>query len=174
MTDSTEHPVPQPSERAALTHLDEEGQARMVEVGGKSNTRRSATARAVVELTEEVRGLLLRGELPKGEALAVALIAGIQAAKETSRLIPLCHPLALSGVEVRFAPVGEASVEVLVTARCTGPTGVEMEAMAGASVAALTLYDMCKAMVRGARIGSIELVSKRGGASGEWLRGSPE
>ena len=121
----------------------------MVDVSGKADTVRVAGARALVELTAPVRAALLAGELPKGEALAVARIAGIQAAKETARLIPLCHPLALSSVDVAFAPVGEGDIEIRTEVRCVGPTGVEMEALCAASVAALTLYDMCKAVHRG-------------------------
>jgi cyclic pyranopterin phosphate synthase len=153
-----------------LTHLDDRGQARMVDVSAKAATVRTARARAVVELSAEVRAALLVGELPKGEALAVARVAGIQAAKATSHLIPLCHPLALSSVEVSFEAVGEHSVAVLSEVRCTGPTGVEMEALTAVSVAALTLYDMCKARQRGIRITAVELLHKSGGRSGEWHR----
>lgn len=140
----------------------------MVDVSEKPTTHRHAIARAVVVLTAEVRRALLAGELPKGEAIAVARIAGIQAAKETSRLIPLCHPLALSSVEVHFAPEGDDRIAIRSEVRCTGPTGVEMEALTAVSVAALTLYDMCKALHRGIRITDVALVHKSGGRSGEW------
>lgn len=142
----------------------------MVDVSGKIETQRSAEARARIELTPDVVRMVFAGTLPKGEALAVARIAGIQAAKETSRMIPLCHPLVLDHVDVDFAPVGDAAVGIRTTARSRGATGVEMEAMAAASVAALTLYDMCKALCRGARITDLELVHKAGGKSGEWRR----
>jgi len=153
-----------------FSHLDDEGQARMVDVSQKTPSRREARARARVELTPEIRAALLAGELPKGEALAVARLAGIQAAKDTSRLIPLCHPLALSVVEVTFEPLGEATVEVRSLVRCVGPTGVEMEALTAATVTALTLYDMCKALSRDIRITDVELLSKAGGRSGAWHR----
>jgi cyclic pyranopterin phosphate synthase len=161
-----------PDERASLTHLDSEGRARMVDVSQKPDTRRRARARAVVVLTPEVRRAVLAGELPKGEALAVARIAGIQAAKETSRLIPLCHPLALSSVEIDLAPEGEDRIAITSDVRCSGPTGVEMEALTAVSVAALTLYDMCKALHRGIEITGVALCHKSGGRSGEWNRDS--
>ena len=142
----------------------------MVDVTGKPDTPREARARARVELPAAVRAELLAGRLPKGEALGVARLAGIQAAKETGRLIPLCHPLCLSVVEVTIEPVGEAALEVRSTVRCVGPTGVEMEALTAASVAALTLYDMCKAATRDIRITGVELLHKSGGRSGEWNR----
>lgn len=144
----------------------------MVDVSNKPTTLRVARASARVELTAEVRRAVWQGDLPKGEALAVARIAGIQAAKETSRLIPLCHPLPLTGVEVTFAERGTVEVEVLATVRTTGPTGVEMEALTAASVAALTLYDMCKALHRGIRILAVQLEHKEGGQSGSWDRGA--
>ncbi len=153
-----------------FSHLDDEGKARMVDVSQKPSSRREARARARVELTPEIRAALLAGKLPKGEALAVARFAGIQAAKDTSRLIPLCHPLALSVVEVSFEPVGDASMEVRSLVRCVGPTGVEMEALTAVSVTALTLYDMCKALSRDIRITDVELLSKAGGRSGAWHR----
>ncbi|MBK8976861.1 MAG: cyclic pyranopterin monophosphate synthase MoaC [Planctomycetes bacterium] len=158
------------AEAPALSHLDAEGRARMVDVGDKPATDRRAAARAVVELGAELRDRLLRGELPKGDALVVAKVAAIQAAKETPRLIPLCHGLALSGIEVRFAPLGADRLEIVVEARCVGATGVEMEAMTGAAVAALTVYDMCKAVRRDVRIGPVELLAKSGGSSGSWRR----
>jgi cyclic pyranopterin phosphate synthase len=142
----------------------------MVDVSAKADSERHAAARARVELTEEVVQLVLRGGLPKGEALAVARIAGIQAAKDTSRLIPLCHPVALSHVEVEFAADGAAAIEIRTSASSRGATGVEMEALTAAAVAALTVYDMCKAVCRGARITDVELLHKTGGKSGEWRR----
>lgn len=142
----------------------------MVDVTQKSETHRRARARAVVELTPEVRSAVMAGTLPKGEALAVARLAGIQAAKETSRLIPLCHPLPLSSVEVALEPLGADGIEIVAEVACTGRTGVEMEAMAAASVAALTLYDMCKALHRGITIREVALLHKSGGRSGTWER----
>jgi cyclic pyranopterin monophosphate synthase len=154
-----------------LTHLDDAGNARMVDVGGKDVTERSATARALLRMRPETAERLAAGNLPKGDALAVARIAGIQAAKRTPELIPLCHHVALTGVEVqaRVDPAaGEA--EILATARAADRTGVEMEALTAASVAALALYDMVKAVERGVVIAEVALVSKTGGARGDWER----
>ena len=152
------------------SHLDGRGRARMVDVSAKAHTVRVARARAVVELTEPVRKALFEGTLPKGEGISVARLAGIQAAKETGRLIPLCHPLALSSVEIGIEPLGAGDVKILAEVRCVGPTGVEMEALTAASVSALALYDMAKAMHRGIRIAAVELLHKSGGKSGEWNR----
>jgi len=153
-----------------LTHLDARGRASMVDVSGKPASARVAVAEATVRLDASVRKKLMQGELPKGEALAVARIAGIQAAKETSRLIPLCHPLALSRVAVDFVPCGDDAVRITAECRTTGPTGVEMEALCAASIAALTIYDMCKGLCRGAVIENVQLVQKSGGKSGLWQR----
>jgi molybdenum cofactor biosynthesis protein MoaC len=155
-----------------LSHLDDRGQARMVDVSGKDDTVRTARARARVELPPEVRKALFEGTLPKGEGIGVARLAGIQAAKETSRLIPLCHHLALTAVSVEIEPSDEGGVEIRAEVRCAGPTGVEMEALTAVSVSALALYDMCKGLSRGIRITSIELMHKSGGKSGEWNRES--
>lgn len=144
----------------------------MVDVSEKPSTTRRAVARAVISLTAEIRGKLLAGELPKGEAFAVARLAGIMAAKETWRLIPLCHQVQLSSVEVSLRPCGECDLEIIGVVRCKGPTGVEMEALTAVSLAALTIYDMCKAMHKGMRIGPIELCEKSGGRSGDWRRGA--
>jgi len=152
-----------------LTHLDEEGRARMVDVGGKAATERIAVARAVLEMAPETRAMLRDGSAPKGDVMAVARVAGIQAAKKTSELIPMCHQVALSSVEVRFED-GER-LTIVATARCTDRTGVEMEALTAASVAALTVYDMLKAVDRGMRIAEVCLLEKRGGKSGDWKRG---
>lgn len=157
-----------------FSHVDDEGHARMVDVSQKSPSRREARARARVVMTPQIRAALLAGQLPKGEALAVARLAGIQAAKETSRLIPLCHPLNLSVVEVTFEPQGESTMEVRSLVRCTGPTGVEMEALTAVTITALTLYDMCKAVSRDIRIHDVELLSKAGGKSGAWHRDEGE
>jgi len=154
-----------------LTHLDSAGNARMVDVGDKPATERRAVARAIVRVTPETAALVQAGNAPKGDVLGVARIAGIQAAKRTSELIPLCHPLALSfvGVEGSIdAQTGE--IELIAEARTTGPTGVEMEALTAASVAALTVYDMVKGVQRGAEIASVALQHKSGGRSGNWRR----
>lgn len=142
----------------------------MVDVSAKTASRRVARAEAVFRLAPEVRELLLAGRLEKGEALAVARVAGIQAAKSTAALIPLCHPLGLSHVAVDFAPVERDGVLITAEAVTTGPTGVEMEALAAASVAALTLYDMVKAKCREAEIERVRLLHKSGGKSGTWDR----
>lgn len=156
----------------SLTHLDDQGRARMVDVGHKDPTRRTARAEATVVLAAPIRQRLMAGDLPKGEALSVARVAGIQAAKETARLIPLCHPLGLDAVEIAFDAVGDTLLRIEVVARCTGPTGVEMEAMTAASVAALTVYDMCKGLDKGIEIGGVRLLAKTGGKSGDWQRES--
>jgi len=140
----------------------------MVDVGGKEATERRAVARAVVRMTPETATAVARGDGPKGEVLGTARIAGIQAAKRTAELIPLCHPLALSFVDVRIE-VGHGRVDIAAEARTTGPTGVEMEAMTAASVAALTIYDMVKGLERGVEITELGLVEKTGGKS-DWRR----
>jgi cyclic pyranopterin monophosphate synthase len=154
-----------------LTHLDSAGNARMVDVGDKPATERRAVARAVVRVTPETAALVQAGNAPKGDVLGVARIAGIQAAKRTSELIPLCHPLALSFVGVEGSiDVETGEIELIAEARTTGPTGVEMEALTAASVAALTVYDMVKGVQRGAEITSVALEHKSGGRSGDWRR----
>lgn len=170
----SESSQPPPEPTGDLTHVDGSGRARMVDVSAKAATARIARAGATIRLTADLRRRLLRGELPKGEALAVARVAGIQAAKDTSRLIPLCHPLSLSHVGLDFEPLGEDSLRVLAEARTTGPTGVEMEALTAASVAALVIYDMVKAVFRGAAIERVELLHKSGGRSGSWDRAETE
>lgn len=154
-----------------LTHLDEHGQARMVDVGAKAETEREAIAAGRVLMQPETLRLLRAGNLPKGDVLGTARVAGIMAAKRTPELIPLCHPLLLTKVAVEFAFDEEASaVDITATVRCKGQTGVEMEALTAVSVAALTIYDMAKAVERGMVIADIRLLEKRGGKSGEWLR----
>jgi cyclic pyranopterin phosphate synthase len=152
-----------------LTHLDEHGQARMVDVGAKPSTERRAVARAVVRVSPQTAALVERGDAPKGDVLSVARIAGIQAGKRTAELIPLCHPLALTfiGVEGRI-DASSGAIELEAQARATGPTGVEMEAMTAASVAALTVYDMVKGLERGATIEEVVLLAKSGGRSGDY------
>lgn len=155
---------------ARLTHVDEQGAARMVDVGDKDVTARTATASGRVLVSAEVVGLL-RGEgVPKGDALGVARVAGIMAAKRTPDLVPLCHPLAISGVTVDLA-VEDDAVTVRATVRTTDRTGVEMEALTAVSVAALTVVDMVKAVDKGAVITDVRVEEKRGGKSGEWRRG---
>ncbi|TGD75251.1 cyclic pyranopterin monophosphate synthase MoaC [Mangrovimicrobium sediminis] len=154
-----------------FTHLDETGAARMVDVGAKEVTERVAIARAEVHMLPETLRLLREGGHKKGDVIAVARIAGIQGAKKCSDLIPLCHPLMLNSVKVDFE-FDEASSAVAITGQCkvSGKTGVEMEALTAVSVAALTLYDMCKAIDRGMQIRNIGLVEKLGGKSGHWQR----
>ncbi len=154
----------------ALTHLDQRGQAHMVDVGHKPATQRQAKARARLSLSPATLELLSAGNLPKGDALAVARIAGIQAAKRTPELIPLCHPLPLSAVAVDLTLEADG-VLIEATAKTTANTGVEMEAMTAASVAALALYDMVKGVERGAAIAGVWLLEKSGGKSGVWQRG---
>jgi cyclic pyranopterin phosphate synthase len=154
-----------------LTHLDADGQARMVDVGAKEATERRAIAQAIVRVSPETAALVQRGDAPKGDVIGVARIAGIQAGKRTSELIPLCHPLALSFLGVEGTIDAAAGEIILVAdARTTGPTGVEMEALTAASVAALTVYDMVKGVQRGAEIASVALLEKSGGRSGHWQR----
>ena len=156
-----------------LTHLDSSGRARMVDVGEKPATERRAVARALVRVSQATAQAVLADDAPKGDVIGVARIAGIQAAKRTSELIPLCHPLALSFVGVEGSvDAAEGLITLTAEARTTGPTGVEMEALTAASVAALTVYDMVKGIERGAEIASVTLLEKAGGRSGEWRRGS--
>lgn len=150
-----------------LTHLDATGAARMVDVSAKADTVREAVAEGRIVMSTEALAAIRDGTTKKGDVLAVARVAGIMAAKKTSDLIPLCHPLALSSVTVDFA-IENTAIRATATARMTGPTGVEMEALTAASVALLTLYDMAKALDRAMTIGGIRLLSKTGGKSGDW------
>ncbi len=155
-----------------LTHLDEHGAARMVDVGAKEVTQRRAVARAVVRMAPATAAAVAAGDAPKGDVLGVARIAGIQAAKRTGELIPLCHPLALDHVDVDSVidqPAG--TVTLTATASVTARTGVEMEAMTAAAVAALTVYDMVKGLDRAVSIEHVALLEKSGGRSGHWTRG---
>jgi cyclic pyranopterin phosphate synthase len=157
-----------------LSHLDETGRARMVDVGDKPSTERRAVARSVVRVSPETARVIQHGDAPKGDVLGTARIAGIQAAKRTSELIPLCHPLALTFVGVDAdLDAGSGEIAITAEARTTGPTGVEMEALTAAAVAALTVYDMVKGVERGAEIAEVVLVEKSGGRSGEWRRAVP-
>lgn len=163
----TDEPV---SDEAELTHLDAAGNARMVDVGDKDVTSREARATAIVRMQASTMRLLQGGQTPKGDVLAAARIAGIQAAKRTPELIPLCHAIALSGVEVAFDYPDDQRLRVEVRARARDRTGVEMEALTAAAVAALTVYDMLKAVDRAMAIEEVRLEEKRGGRSGTWQR----
>jgi len=154
-----------------LTHFDKDGKAIMVDVGGKPATQRVALAGGSVQMQPATLRRILDREIEKGDVFSVARLAGIMAAKQTAHLIPLCHPLALTSVEVEFAPFpDQGRVEIAATAKVTGQTGVEMEALTAVSVAALTVYDMCKAIDKSMVLGDIRLVEKRGGKSGTWRR----
>lgn len=152
-----------------LSHLNDAGAVHMVEVGERPATRREATAEGLIQMAPEVLALVLEGRAPKGDVLAVARVAAIQAAKRTSELIPLCHPIALSGVSVELEPVADGSgLRLLATARTTGPTGVEMEALTAVQVGLLTLYDMLKSADPAMTIGPVRLLEKTGGRHGPW------
>jgi cyclic pyranopterin phosphate synthase len=153
-----------------LTHVDERGAARMVDVSAKDVTARTATATGRFVTTPEVVALLRQDGLPKGDALAVARIAGIAAAKRTPDLVPLCHPVALHAVSVELV-LGDDCVEITATTRTADRTGVEMEALTSVVASGLALYDMVKAVDRGARLTDVQLEAKAGGRSGEWTRG---
>ncbi|QEX22311.1 cyclic pyranopterin monophosphate synthase accessory protein [Hypericibacter adhaerens] len=156
---------------ARLTHFDEAGRAHMVDVSAKAATRRVAVASGHVTVSKETMRLIRAGQVKKGDVLSVAELAGIMGAKKTSELIPLCHPLALSAVSVVLKPNPRQSrIEITATVRTTGPTGVEMEALTAVSVAALTVYDMCKAADRAMVLGDIRLEHKSGGKSGVYER----
>lgn len=154
--------------KSTLTHLDKKGRARMVDVAAKAVTLREARAEARVRMKRETLALIKSGTAAKGDVLAVARIAGIQAAKRTPELIPLCHTLLLSSVSIDFKFLKSTTIRIETTVRCEGKTGVEMEALTAASIAALTIYDMLKAVDRGIEIHSIRLLEKRGGKSGHW------
>jgi cyclic pyranopterin phosphate synthase len=157
-----------------LSHLDEQGHARMVDVSHKLDTQREAKARGRVLMQPGTLALIQAGGLPKGDVLAVAQVAGVMAAKRTHELIPMCHPLLLTHIGVEFEPLepGDdndlAAIEITATVRTTGKTGVEMEALTAVAVAGLTIYDMCKAVDRGMHLEGVRLVHKSGGKSGEW------
>jgi cyclic pyranopterin phosphate synthase len=159
--------MPEPGE---LSHTDSTGHVRMVDVSGKAATVRSALATAMVDVGPEVLERLTRADFDKGDVIATAKIAGIQAAKRTAELIPLCHGLSPDHVDLRISLVPPGLVRIESEARVTARTGVEMEAMVGATIAALTIYDMCKAVSKGITIGPVRLQRKSGGKSGEWTR----
>ena len=155
----------------SLTHLDETGAARMVDVSAKAETAREAVAEGFVSMSAEALAAIRSGQAKKGDVIATARIAGIMAAKKTAELIPLCHPLPISKVSVDIAETPDGSgLQVTATVRVTGQTGVEMEALTAASIACLTIYDMAKAIDRAMVIGPVRLVEKRGGKSGDWRR----
>ena len=158
-----------PDDNPGLTHVDETGAARMVDVSGKDVTARTASASGRVLVSGEVVGLLRGAGVPKGDTLAVARLAGIMGAKQTPSLVPLCHPLSLSGVTVDLT-VTDTSVDIVATVRTTDRTGVEMEALTAVSVAALTVVDMVKAVDKSAVISDVRVESKTGGKSGDWTR----
>jgi cyclic pyranopterin monophosphate synthase len=165
---------PPRAERRRLTHVDRRGRPRMVDVGAKPPTARRAVAEAEVVVAPETLSLVIDGGNAKGDVLTVAELAGVMGGKKTSELIPLCHPIALTDLVVQVTPDRTAGVlRVRAEAATTGPTGVEMEAMTAASVAALTVYDMVKGVERGVEIRGLRLVSKTGGKSGEWYRPAP-
>ena len=154
---------------AGLTHFDAEGRAVMVDVSAKAETERTATARVSVAMLPETLRVILAGEAKKGDVLGVARLAGIMAAKRTADLIPLCHPLPIAAVTLDLGPSPSgAGIDIAASVRTTGRTGVEMEALTAASIAALTVYDMCKAIDRGMRIEGLRVVHKAGGKSGDY------
>ncbi|MCA9017125.1 MAG: cyclic pyranopterin monophosphate synthase MoaC [Planctomycetaceae bacterium] len=155
-----------------LTHFDEEGASHMVDVGGKAVTARIAVAESCVTMKAETRKLILDRAISKGDVLEIARIAGIMATKKTADLIPLCHPLSINSVRLDFEPLDETRIRIEATVKVDGKTGVEMEALTAVSVAALTIYDMCKAVDRGMSLGPTQLVEKSGGKSGHYLRKS--
>jgi cyclic pyranopterin phosphate synthase len=153
-----------------LTHFDSQGQAHMVDVGGKSETERVAVATGNIRMLASTLALIIKGDTKKGDVLGIARIAAIQASKRTSDLIPLCHPISLTKVGVEFEIDEKANtIYCTVTAKCTGKTGVEMEALTATSVALLTIYDMCKSVDRGMVMAEIKLLEKQGGKSGHWV-----
>ena len=154
-----------------LTHFDKSGRSRMVDVGAKDDTERAATATATVSMKQETFQRIMDGEIKKGDVLGVAQVAGIMAAKKTSDLIPMCHPLNITSVEMDFLPDKETSrIKVIATAKLVGKTGVEMEALVAVSAASLTIYDMCKAIDREMEISEVRLLRKSGGKSGIFVR----
>ena len=157
-------------EAPKLTHFDAAGKAAMVDVGSKAETAREATARARIVMQSSTLALIRAGDAKKGDVLGVARLAGIMASKRTADLIPLCHPLPITSVKVDLTPTGEDTVEIEATVRTTGRTGVEMEALTAASIAALTVYDMVKAVDRSMRIEALRVVAKSGGKSGDFTQ----
>ncbi len=175
MTEYTRH-APQKNDTGTLrgtdmdfTHFNEEGRARMVDVTGKDETFRTAVAAGTVRMSRETADAIRNGAVAKGDVLAVAQVGGIMAAKKTAHIIPMCHPVAITGVDISFS-VNDDSVDILATVKCSGKTGVEMEALTAVSAAALTIYDMCKALQKDMEITDIRLLEKTGGKSGTFRR----
>jgi cyclic pyranopterin monophosphate synthase len=158
------------NEKPSFTHFNEQGRARMVDITDKNATRREAAAGTTVTMQPETLEAIKAGKIGKGDVLAVAQVAGIMAAKKTSDIVPMCHPLSLSGVDIRFGDNGSNELYIEASVRTTGPTGVEMEALTAVSAAALTVYDMCKALEKGMEIGPTRLIAKTGGKSGDFHR----
>ncbi|GAB7388859.1 cyclic pyranopterin monophosphate synthase MoaC [Bacillaceae bacterium] len=156
-----------------LTHFNEQNRARMVDVSEKAVTKRVAVAKSMVKMKPETMARIKEGRIGKGDVLAVAQVAGIMAAKKTAELIPMCHPIPITGVDIRFDDAAEDTLQIEASVKTTGVTGVEMEALTAASVAALTVYDMCKAIDKGIVIGPTYLVAKEGGKSGDYRREEP-
>jgi cyclic pyranopterin phosphate synthase len=158
------------AENQSFTHFNDQGRARMVDITEKDATRRTATARTKVRMEPSTLSAIKQGRIGKGDVLAVAQVAGVMAAKKTSDIIPMCHPLSLSGVDIGFSDNDNNELYIEASVRTTGPTGVEMEALTAVSAAALTVYDMCKALEKGMEIGPTYLVTKTGGKSGDFHR----
>lgn len=154
----------------AFTHFNEQGRAKMVDISEKDVTKRQATATSMVKMNQDTLKQIKAGSISKGDVLAVAQVAGIMAAKRTSELIPMCHPLSLTGVDISFSDNGEDELYIAATVRTTGKTGVEMEALTAVSTAALTIYDMCKALQKDMVIGPTALMEKTGGIHGDYRR----
>ncbi len=161
------------TDRPALSHVDERGAARMVDVSEKAETAREAVAEGFVVMRTETLRLILEGGIAKGDVLAVARLAGIMGAKQTSSIIPLCHPISITGVTLDLAEAGPGRLRIAARVKTRGQTGVEMEALSAVTIAALTVYDMCKAIDRAMRIEGVRLLEKRGGKSGEWIAEPP-
>lgn len=158
-----------PDAPGTLSHVDASGAARMVDVSAKEDTAREGVAEGFVVMEPATLALILEGGIAKGDVLAVARVAGIMGAKQTSNIIPMCHPLMIAGVKMDLAKVDDGRLRIEARVKTTGKTGVEMEALSAVTIAALTVYDMCKAVDRGMRIEGVRLLEKRGGKSGEWL-----
>ena len=161
---------PVPIVMSKLTHLDEKGRARMVDVSEKDVTVRRAVARGVLQMESGTLSRILEGDMPKGDVLSVARTAGIMAAKRTAELIPMCHPLPIDSVEIEISADGDRRLRIDAVVQVTARTGVEMEALTAASIAALTVYDMCKSVDRSMQVTQVALLEKSGGRSGNWLR----
>jgi cyclic pyranopterin monophosphate synthase len=169
-SDPTNHSMSEPGVHPHLTHVNDDGHARMVDVGGKPIAARQATAASRIEMSITAANAIRQNSLSKGDAISVARVAAIQAVKQTSTLIPLCHAIGIDGVDSECEWISETTLEWRVTVRSTGKTGVEMEALTAASVAVLTIYDMCKAIDRSMEISQVRLLEKSGGQRGDFRR----